>query len=267
MSRLFDAVAKSRAESAEQRAEFSEELMVDAVSEAQDPLKLTRHIEVSDRALKRNRVVAFDKNEPEAEAFAILRTKLLHQMRLNNWNSIGITAPHEGAGKSLIAVNLAYSLLLEGNQNILLVDLDLRRPSLHKYFDFTPELGLVDTVRNGADLSDVLVSPQGSKLTLLPSKERTLHSSETLALPKMAELMDEMRSRYSDRIIIFDMPPCLVTDDVMVALPHVDCSLLVAEDGKTQEEELEHAYSMLADQGFMGVVLNKADESRKLYVY
>lgn len=269
MSRLYDAVKKSKSQSA--RAASVEPVVqaravpdVEVLNDVRQ--RETREITVDDSVLKANRVLAFDKNEPEAESFALLRTKVLNQMRVNNWNTIGITAPHEGAGKSLIAVNLAYSLLLEGNQNILLVDLDLRRPTLHKYFDFEPEFGLVDCVRNGTPMSEVLVSPN-EKLTLLPSRGRTLHSSETLTLPKMQELVTEMKSRYDDRIIIFDMPPCLITDDVMVSLPFVDCTLLVAEDGKTKEDELKKSHDMVADHGFLGVVLNKCQETRKLYVY
>ena len=269
MSRLYDAVKKSKGQTATSSTsrpavvtETAQE--IEALNEVRE--RETRSIEVSDEALKRNRVLAFDKNEPEAESFALMRTKILNQMRVNGWNTMGITAPHEGAGKSLIAVNLAYSMLLEGNQNILLVDLDLRRPTLHKYFDFEPEFGLVDCVRNGTPMSEVLVSPREG-LTLLPSRGRTLHSSETLTLPKMQQLIAEMKARYDDRVIIFDMPPCLITDDVMVSLQYADCTMLVAEDGTTKEDELKKSYDMVADHGYLGTVLNKCQETRKLYVY
>lgn len=269
MSRLYDAVKKSKGQAAAPVPEAvkpaAQPADVEILNEVRE--RQTRVIEIDQDTLKQNRVLAFDKNEPEAESFALLRTKVLNQMRVNGWNTVGITAPHEGAGKSLIAVNLAYSLLLEGNHSILLVDLDLRRPTLHKYFGFEPEFGLVDCVRNGTPINEVLVSPNNDRLTLLPSKGRTLHSSETLTLPKMAELIGEMKARYKDRIIIFDMPPCLITDDVMVSLKYVDCTLLVAEDGKTKEDELRKSHEMLADHGFLGSVLNKAQETRKLYVY
>ncbi|WP_420550645.1 CpsD/CapB family tyrosine-protein kinase [Litorivicinus lipolyticus] len=271
MSRLYDAVQKSKGNlTAPVVAPVPAPIVEGARDRAQPPVaaRKTRTIKVDTHSLKQNRVLSFDKNEPEAESFALLRTKVLHQMTVNGWNSLGITAPHEGAGKSLVAVNLAYSLLLEGNKNILLVDLDLRRPTLHKYFDFTPEFGLVDYVRNGTPLDQILVSPEGDpKLSVLPSKGRTLHSSETLTLPKMRELLWEMKSRYDDRIIIFDMPPCLITDDVMVSLPYVDCSILVAEDGRTKEDELKQAHLMLNEHGFLGVVLNRVKDTRKIYVY
>ncbi len=266
MSRLYDAVRKSQDEKYQPHQQQGAQTAKPGSAEA-PVVRTTKALKIDPAALKRNRILAFDKNEPEAESFAILRTKVLHKLKVNNWNTLGITAPHEGAGKSLVAVNLAYSLVLEGNQNILLVDLDLRRPTLHKYFDFTPEFGLVDYVRNGTPLSEILVSPEDTRLTILPSRGRTLHSSETLTLPKMVELMTEMKSRYKDRIIIFDMPPCLITDDVMVSLPHTDCTLLVVEDGKTKEDELRAAHDMLEDTGFLGVVLNKVQETRKVYVY
>lgn len=263
MSRLYDAVRKSKGD-----GQGLAPVDTPAVKPVEAPVKrTTRTLHTDADTLKRNRVFAFDKNEAQSEAFAILRTKVMHQLKVNNWNTIAITAPHEGAGKSLVAVNLAYSMLLEGNKNILLVDLDLRRPSLHQYFGFTPEFGLVDYVRNGTPLSEILVSPEGTKLSVLPSRGRTLHSSETLTLPRMAELLREMKSRYEDRIIILDMPPCLVTDDVMVSLPYADCSLLVAEDGKTKEDELKEAHAMLSNHGFLGVVLNKVKDTRKVYVY
>jgi capsular exopolysaccharide synthesis family protein len=181
-------------------------------------------------------------------------------MRENDWASLGITGPSSGIGKSLIATNLAISISYEVNQTVLLVDVDLRNPTIHKYFNFAPEYGLLDYLNGEADLSELFVNPVYKRLVLLPGRGTSSASSELLSSPRMTNLVKDLKSKYRSRIIIFDLPPLLNVDDAMVFLPNVDSTLLVVENGKNTESEVHHSMRLLEGTNLIGTVLNKADE-------
>jgi capsular exopolysaccharide synthesis family protein len=195
----------------------------------------------------------------------MLRTQVLHAMRENDWNSIAITGPTIGIGKTLVATNLAISISREVNQTVLLVDVDLRRPAIHKYFDFEPEQGLLDYLRGDVELKDLLVNPVFKRLVLLPGRGSTNESSELLSSPRMINLVKDLKTRYQSRIIIFDLPPLLNVDDAMVFLPNVDAALLVVENGGNKQSEVQDSMRLLEGTNLIGTVLNKADEEVRDY--
>jgi protein-tyrosine kinase len=233
--------------------------------------------------LKERRVVSMLKHDPVAEVFRMLRTKVLKQLRENNWNSFAITAPTQGAGKSMIAANLAIAMSMEVNQTVLLVDLDLRFPKIHWYFDLQVEQGLSDYLTSDIPLSDILVNPEGywlsgiknlendiplsdilvnpgfERLVLLPGKGQVTGSSELLSGPRMKSLINDIKNHYESRIIIFDLPPVLVTDDVLVSMDYFDAALLVVEEGGNTPEEVTKALRMLSGTQLLGTVLNKSE--------
>ena len=195
----------------------------------------------------------------------MLRTQVLHTMRENNWTTLAVTGASSGIGKTLISTNLAISISFEVNQTVLLVDLDLRRPTIHKYFDFEPEYGLLDYLKGEAELKDVFVNPLFKRLVLIPGRSTTTESSELLSSPRMVKLTGDLKSKYDSRIIIFDMPPLLNVDDTMVFLPNVDATLLVVENGKNTQSEVQNAMRLLEGTNLIGTVLNKADEEIREY--
>ena len=225
----------------------------------------TRHIKVPQSVLTENRLIAGNRTDPRATSFRMLRTQVLHTMRENGWTSLAITGPSKGIGKSLVATNLAISISHEVNQTVLLVDVDMRRPSIHKYFDFEPEQGLLDYLQGEAKLENLLVNPAFPRLVLLPGRGATTESSELLSSPRMINLVKELKSRYESRIIIFDMPPLLDLDDAMVFLPNVDSTLLVVENGKNTQSEVQKSMRLLGSTNLIGTVLNKADEEIRDY--
>lgn len=214
-----------------------------------------------------NRVVAQNKEDPRGVAFQMLRSKVLSAMRLNNWNSLAISAPSPNSGKSLITVNLAMSIAQETNQTVLVVDMDLRRPSIHKYFGIKPVYGLSDFVKHGIPIEKILVNPGVERLVILPGRERLVDSAEVLSTQIVTNMVDELKQRYESRIIIFDLPPLLVSDDVMVFLPSVDCSLLVVESGGSTRKEIEDSIELLGSKPFLGTVLNKETDIKQNYIY
>ena len=225
----------------------------------------TRHIDVAQAVLSENRLIAGNRTDPRATAFSMLRTQVLRAMRDSGWTSIAVTGPSSGIGKSLVAANLAISISREVNQTVLLVDVDLRRPSLHKYFDFEPDCGLLDYLRGDAELKDLFINPAFKRLVLLPGRGSTNESSELLSSPRMVNLVKDLKNRYQSRIIIYDLPPLLNLDDAMVFLPNVDSSLLVVENGKNKQSEVHDSMRLLESTNLIGTVLNKADEEFKEY--
>ncbi|AJQ92444.1 ATPase involved in chromosome partitioning [Gynuella sunshinyii YC6258] len=227
----------------------------------------TKILPVSADKLRANRIVAHDPTDPNASLFQVLRTKVLQEMRLNNWNTLAITAPTPGAGKSMISVNLAISIAMEVNQTVLLVDMDFRKPSIHKYFSVKPKYGLQDCLQSGVPIEDVLFNPGFNRLVVLPGRQGIMSSSELISSPESTQLIRELKEKYDQRLVIFDLPPLFVSDDVMVFLPNVDCSLLVVESGRNNKDEVQKSVELLKSKPLLGTVLNKEAVSQKIYFY
>ncbi|MDH5572927.1 MAG: CpsD/CapB family tyrosine-protein kinase [Gammaproteobacteria bacterium] len=218
----------------------------------------TKTVDVNTAGLKRNRVITHTDESIETDAFKRLRTQVLQRMRSNNWNLLGVTSAQAGEGKSLVAINLAIALAMEVNQTVLLVDLDMRRPSVHKYFDYQPDKGLSDFILHATPIEEILFNPEIERLVILPGKESLSNSSELLSSPKMVSLVAELKNRYPARIIIFDLPPLLAADDTLAFSPYIDAMLLVAEEGKTTKEDLLQVKDVLKGTKIIGTVLNKS---------
>ncbi len=268
MERIKKALAKANEKrdkvSHTQAEEFENLSFSDLNENRYDNIK---SIKVSDEVLRKNRVISGLKEDANADLFKILRTTIIQKMRANNFNVLAITSPAKGAGKSLIASNLAISVAMDANYSVLLVDLDLRRPSLYKYFDFSPDEGIRDCFVNDKPLADVLIQPGIDSLVILPAGKPLRGSSELLSTPKMQVLANEIKHQYPDRMIIIDLPPLLQTDDAMVFMPNVDACLLVIEEGVTTEEEINRSLQMLDEEKFMGTILNKSTDALQQYGY
>jgi protein-tyrosine kinase len=218
----------------------------------------TRSEAIDEEVLKENRVIAGFNYDHRVEAYRQLRTQILKLLKDNNWNTLAITSAHEGAGKTLTAVNLAISISREVNHTVMLVDLDLRDPSVHSTLNIDVENGLVDYLQGTADLENILVNPGYQRMVVLPSKPLGKYSSEILSSPEMKRLVTDLRNRYENRIIIFDLPPLLRNDDALMFTPSVDATLMVVEDGVTTEEDLQRSLQLLEGSNLVGTILNKA---------
>ncbi len=226
----------------------------------------TKIVDVSAETLERNRLVAALPAHELTDSYRMLRTKVLRELQTHGWNSIAITSPATGSGKTLTAINLAISLAREVNHTVLLVDLDLRAPSIHESFGYEPELGISDYLQHDAPIEEIMFSPGIDRLVVLPGRESIADSSETLRSPKMVSLVGELKHRYPDRIVICDLPPMLATDDALGFAPYTDAMLMVAEAGSTRREDLQQSLSILKDVRLIGTVLNKSEDApSKLY--
>ena len=218
----------------------------------------TRSVAISDEMLRRHRILTGRDSNKFSDAYKILRTQVIHRLRENKWNVLGITSPKNGEGKTLTSINLAISLAAEPTQTVLLVDADLRAPRLHEEFGLESEGGLTEFLLDGRSIEDMLVYPGLGRLILLPGGRGTDQSAEVLTSPRMSALVKELKHRYASRVVIFDLPPVLSQADLLAFTPQLDALLLVVEEEKTTEPEFQQAMQTLKGSvPILGTVLNK----------
>lgn len=227
----------------------------------------TRRMEIPSQVFEKNRLVSGIDDDAVTTAYKVFRTHVARLLSENNWNAMAITSPRQNEGKTLTAVNLTISLAREVNKTVLLVDADFKNPSICPYLDIKPQYGLKDYLLNDVPLSQILINPGIERLVVLPSIEPMANSSEVISSPKMAQLIEELKSRYPSRIVIFDLPPLLVTEDSLAFAPLVDAALLVIEDGKTTADEIQRSMELLRATNVLGTVLNKTRKSKSTYNY
>jgi capsular exopolysaccharide synthesis family protein len=222
----------------------------------------TRVEGVTDARLQSNRLVAGLMRDGLTDIYRMLRAQVLRNLRATDSSTVAICSANSGEGKTLTAANLAISMAMEPNQTVLLVDLDLRRPRIQEYFGLKEvEAGLCDYLDGKADLADAFANPGIHGLVLLPVRRRLINSSELLSSPRMQHLLSELKGRYSDRIVIYDLPPLLATDDSLVVLPYIDTSLLVVREGVTRAGEIQRSLRLLENHKLLGTVLNDSAET------
>ena len=220
----------------------------------------TRVESVGKRILSEQRVIAGQVRDVCADTYRMLRAQVLFRLSEMGGTTLGICSASPGEGKTLTAVNLAVSLALDPNHTVLLVDLDLRRPKLATYFGLTAGKGLSDYLLGNAKLADCLVNPGMERLVIMPGGKPLYSSSEALTSQKMRSLASEFKTRYTDRLVIYDLPPLLASDDSLVFLPQLDATLLVIQDGKTRVGDIQRALELLEGYNLLGTVLNKSSE-------
>jgi len=227
----------------------------------------TRVVKLRVEHLEKNRIIAFNKNDPKCMNFDLLRTQVLQKMEENGWRTLAITSPTPESGKTVIAINLAMSIAQQTNKTAMLVDFDLRRPKVGTYLGIPMEKSLNDLLYGTAELPDVLVNPDIPRLVVLATKNPVKKSSETLSSKMIADLIKDLRERYESRIVIFDLPPVLVTDDAIALLPQIDCVLMVVANGMSTKREIEDSLRHLPAANLIGTILNKAEIEPTAYDY
>lgn len=213
-------------------------------------------VPVHESYLERYHIIAHRMRSREADLFRILRSQVLQIMAQNGYRTLGITSANYGDGKTTVALNLSVSIALDQKQTVLLADFDLRKPSITEYLGIQPPCGISDYFTGDTPLSRCLIRPSFERLSILPAGRPMDNSSEVLGSPRMTQLAQELRSRYPDRIIIYDLPPTLAQDDPIAFLPQVDAVLLVVNDGVTRISEIRQSMNVLSGANVIGTVLN-----------
>lgn len=217
----------------------------------------SRRFEPDPDQMEANRCMCMFSGSEVLENFTQLRAQILQKTREKGWNTIMITSAGKGAGKTLTAINLALTLAKTCDDTVLLVDCDLKNQTICRYMGIPGDKGLVDILLNGNVMNQVMVWPGIEKMTVISGGRSIQGSSELLGSPQMATLVSEMKQRYSDRYVFFDVPACLQSADALTFAPLVDCILLVVEEGITTQKEVDATLGMLPRDKILGYVLNR----------
>lgn len=191
-----------------------------------------------------------------AEQFRKLRTFIT---KLKPMNTIMVTSATQGEGKSFVSANLAVGIAYNLDHHALLVECDLRKPSLCNHFEICSGMGLSDYLKGKEFSHDFLTKTKLDKLTLLQAGSLKENPAELIDSKKMKTLIEEMKTRYSDRYIIFDSTPILVTAEAEILAQMVDGIILVIQSGKTPRETIQRAIRAIGKDKLLGVVLNKIE--------
>jgi protein-tyrosine kinase len=240
---------------------------------AKDPRTTSRGVTSRDvlhsdpRHLEKHRIVAHQKHNPNSGAFDLLRTQVLHKMSRNGWNTLGVVSPSPGAGKTVVSINLALSIAQLKDRTSILLDFDLRRPSVFDYLGVKSEPSLNEVLAGEADFGEALVSPLLPTMSVIAANRPVPNSAELLSSAQMTSLLEEVKGRYADRVVIVDLPPILNADDAIAVMPNLDCILVVVGSGMSSRRELEDTLRYLPTTNLIGTVLNKAQIGNEISSY
>jgi protein-tyrosine kinase len=201
-------------------------------------------------------------NSPAVVAFDILRTRLLHGLAEHNWRRVAISSPTHGCGKSFVASNLALSLARRPASRTVLMDLDLRRPQLASILGQTEEYALTDYLSGNQPLESVF-RRYGKTLALGLNTHQVENASAVLHDPETVAALAAVAEQLAPEVVLYDLPPALVNDDLIALAPCIDAVLLVTDGTKTSPEEIR-AFEKLLEGHFplLGVVLNRAQDAK-----
>jgi non-specific protein-tyrosine kinase len=216
--------------------------------------------------LEANRCVGCRPDADELESYKVLRTQVLQRTIENGWNTVMVTSALPREGKTLTAINLAFAFAREFGRTVLLVDCDLKQQKVHEYLGLASDRGLIDYLENDLPFKDILIWPGVEKLTLVSGGRKIRESAELLGSGKMKALVAEMKSRYRDRYIFFDVPPLLAGADAIAFASLVDCILMVVEAGKTSIHDVRKAFDLMPGEKVLGFVLNRHQTLMEEYV-
>ena len=235
------------------------------LSEQNPAYTQTKVISLDSSHLEKHRLMML-LNDPKAmDCYNLLCTRLLQKTRDKGHNSIMVTSALEDEGKTITSINLAVSIAREVKQTVLLVDTDLRNPTIHHYLGCDGQKGLRDYLLADEPLAKLLINPGLAKMVILAAGKRLSGSTEILGSPKMEKLVEEMKRRYPERYVIFDCPPLLTSPDALIFSSYVDGIILVVEAGRTPRDQISKAIELLDGKNIIGLVMNCVRESRQAY--
>ncbi|MBT1515616.1 CpsD/CapB family tyrosine-protein kinase [Bradyrhizobium sp. SRL28] len=225
-----------------------------------------KEVRLSADHLEANRIVAYGTSGQNGRYYDMLRTQVLQEMDKKSWQFLAVTSPTAGCGKSVTACNLALSISRLPERSVLLVDLDLRRPTVGKYLGIGGDGGVLSVLEGRAPLSSAVlqasIGPNG--MLVLPGSVSS-NSSEWMGSQTMGALLQTIKRDFRSRIVIFDLPPMLLGDDVISILPRMDAALLVAGIGNTTVSDVKECQRHLKRTPVVRVVVNKSTEAAGSY--
>jgi protein-tyrosine kinase len=201
-------------------------------------------------------------HSPTAEEYRKLKSVLVKLTTGESFkNALMVTSSVPNEGKSLTALNLAISLAQELDHTVLLIDADLRRPSLHRYLEIEQGPGFAEVLLGEAQLSEVIIATGIGKLSVIRAGRQVENPAELLSSQRSRDLIDEMKHRYPDRYLIFDTPPVLPFAETRSLAHEVDGVLFVVMERLAAKESVRDALDSLKGCQLLGMVYNGASIS------
>jgi hypothetical protein len=234
-----------------------------------EPARGLREAELDPRHLQSERIVSHVVANPLSRPFDMLRTQILQSMdAASNSKIIAVTSPTAGCGKTVTAVNLAFSIARQPERSVMLMDLDFPKPRVASCLGLEPNPGVLGVLQGRSRIEEAIVHARiGQQNVMVLPTSSSLGSSELMASRPMATLFEDLRRDYRSQIIIVDLPPILSSDDVIAILPQVDCALLVVAVGTTKVSEMEECTRHLQSTEVVRIAVNKVPYAGTNYVY
>ena len=258
MEKLEAALAKAR------EARMSSRLGVDGTPIAPRSATSTRdtdwttlpEVTISAEQIQQGRIAALSGGK-DATPYDMLRSRTIRMMKDATWRRIAITSPNAACGKTTVSLNLALSLARQKDTRVMLIDLDLRRPTLHQLMGHKPSRSIHEVLEEKADFADVAVRI-GDNLIVAGNAAPARHAAEILHSAQSRDVLARIEAQWRPDIMMFDMSPMLASDDNVGFLSNVDCALLVAAAESTTLQNIDICEKELAQlTNVLGVVLNK----------
>ena len=220
--------------------------------------------QIASRDELRERYVIFpDEPGSAALAYKMLRTQVLQRARQHGMRCIGVISAANGEGKTVTAVNLALSLAADPAQSVILVDLDLRRPSIAGVLGIVTDQGIEKTLTSESPESALRRCAGVERLAILPALAPLPDSAEILAGHAATALMKALRAASGEPLIVVDLPPALLSADVLAFAPQLDAVVLVVTEERTRREDLQRVFELLRATPVLGTVLNASSDAEK----
>lgn len=219
----------------------------------------TRCLRPDSAKAKQNHFLAPDSRGEVQKQYDFIRSRIRQRIGDSAGKTIMVTSPLSGEGKTITAVNLALTLARDYEHTVLLVDADLKGQRIHEVVGYESAAGLADYLHDDRPLHELMVCPGVEKLTIISGGGSLLESSELLRSSRMGRLVTEMRDRYSDRYVLFDVPPVLTGTDAVSLASSVDYIIVTVRAGVSTLPDLQTALDMLPQDKIIGVILNGVD--------
>lgn len=198
---------------------------------------------------------------PENDHYRILRSHILRHTGSEGGVTVMVTSALPGEGKTVTAINLAFTFAQEFGHTALLLDCDLKQQGIHETLGYQSDKGLSDHLLDDCPVQELTVWPGCEKLTIISGGRRMASGSVLLGSPKMKSLVADLKGRYPERFVFLDAPPLLAGAEALALIPLVDYVLVVVQAGKTSADDVKKAVRLIPEEKVLGVVLNR--EQRK----
>ena len=221
--------------------------------------KQFRQLTVDPAAVNPHLVAITQPHSAYCEEYRSLRTHVLHKSQEQELQSIVIASVGPGEGKSVTALNLAWLLAQTEGVTALVIDSDLRMPSLTKYLGIESEIGLSDVLDGTAPLDDVIIELKPAGLYVMPGGHARGDVAELISGSNFKEILRETREMFD--YVIIDAPPLAIFTDAAVLINHADGAILVVKANQTKYKDIDRALNSLPRKRLLGTILNQSEDT------